>query len=58
MIGIELRERVTPVLAALMEGGVLALPAGTTVLRLLPPLMINDDEIDQVLAAVADVLSV
>jgi acetylornithine/LysW-gamma-L-lysine aminotransferase len=46
------------VLAALMEGGVLALPAGTTVLRLLPPLMINDDEIDQVLAAVADVLSV
>ncbi|MDQ7030800.1 MAG: aminotransferase class III-fold pyridoxal phosphate-dependent enzyme [Ardenticatenia bacterium] len=38
MIGVELRRRVTPLLRALQEAGVLALPAGPTVLRLLPPL--------------------
>lgn len=44
MIGIELRERVTPLLRHLMEGdGILALPAGRTVLRLLPPLVIDED---------------
>ncbi|MFQ5410443.1 MAG: aspartate aminotransferase family protein, partial [Anaerolineales bacterium] len=37
MIGIELKTRVTPVLQELMGRGVLALPAGPTVLRLLPP---------------------
>ncbi len=45
MIGIDLRKRVTPVLKALMERGVLALPAGPTVLRLLPPLTISSDEL-------------
>jgi [amino-group carrier protein]-gamma-(L-lysyl/L-ornithyl)-L-glutamate aminotransferase len=45
MIGIELRQRVTPVLKALMAGGVWALPAGDSVLRLLPPLVIGEDEL-------------
>jgi acetylornithine/LysW-gamma-L-lysine aminotransferase len=45
MIGIELRQRVTPYLRALMAEGLLALPAGKTVLRLLPPLVITDDEL-------------
>ena len=45
MIGIELRQRVTPYLQALMDEGVLALPAGTTVLRLLPPLVIRDEDL-------------
>ncbi len=45
MIGIELRGRVTPVLKALQERGVLALPAGVTTLRLLPPLIITRDEL-------------
>ena len=57
MIGIELRDRVAPVLMSLMNHGVLALPAGKTVLRLLPPLAIGDDDIDRVVDAVAAALS-
>jgi len=48
MIGIELKEKVTPYLIQLMESGVLALPAGLLVLRLLPPLTISFEEIDEV----------
>ncbi|MBS1252579.1 MAG: [LysW]-aminoadipate semialdehyde transaminase [Anaerolineales bacterium] len=56
MIGVEFKTRVTPVLRDLMERGVLALPAGTTVLRLLPPLVISRDQIDTVVAAIAATL--
>jgi acetylornithine/LysW-gamma-L-lysine aminotransferase len=56
MIGIEVQERVPPVLAALLERGVIALPAGTTVLRLLPPLVLTDDELEFVATQVIDVL--
>jgi LysW-gamma-L-lysine/LysW-L-ornithine aminotransferase len=56
MIGIELRGRVTPVLQRLQENGVLALPAGKTVLRLLPPLVITRDELTQVIDAVETAL--
>lgn len=56
MIGIELKERVQPFLVALMERGVLALPAGPTVLRLLPPLVITEAELDAVVEALALVL--
>lgn len=53
MIGIELRARATPYLRRLQEDyGVLALPAGPTVIRLLPPLVIAWEE----LALVADAL--
>ena len=57
MIGIELRGRVTPVLKALQERGVLALPAGLTTLRLLPPLIISKDELAIVRDAIAEVLA-
>jgi len=56
MVGIELRRRVQPYLVALMERGVLALPAGRTVLRLLPPLVISWEELDIVLSAIGEVL--
>ena len=56
LIGIELRQRVTPYLRALMEKGVLALPAGNTVLRLLPPLVISDDDLAAACDAVEEVL--
>lgn len=56
MIGIELRVRATPLLAALLARGVLALPAGNTVLRLLPPLVISDDELDRALDLVEAVI--
>ena len=57
MIGIELRQRVTPYLMALMERGILALPAGSTVLRLLPPLVISYDELGVVSNAIKEVLT-
>lgn len=57
MTGIELKERVTPYLAALMEHGVLALPAGPTVIRLLPPLTISRPQLDTVAATAREVLA-
>jgi acetylornithine/LysW-gamma-L-lysine aminotransferase len=56
MIGIELKQKVTPYLQALMEKGVLALPAGLTVMRFLPPLVISKEDLKLVLAAVREVL--
>jgi acetylornithine/LysW-gamma-L-lysine aminotransferase len=56
MIGIELRERVSAYLQALQERGVLALPAGPTVIRLLPPLVISDQQLEQVVVALDEVL--
>ncbi len=56
MVGIELRKRVTPYIKALMAEGVLALPAGKTVLRLLPPLVITYVDIDRVVEALSNVL--
>jgi [amino-group carrier protein]-gamma-(L-lysyl/L-ornithyl)-L-glutamate aminotransferase len=56
MVGIELKQKVTPFLQALMEQGVLALPAGLTVMRFLPPLVISRDDLRQVVNAVQTVL--
>jgi acetylornithine/LysW-gamma-L-lysine aminotransferase len=57
MIGVELKRKAAPYLAALLEHGVLALPAGPIVLRFLPPLVISREEIDCVVEAVQDVLT-
>jgi acetylornithine/LysW-gamma-L-lysine aminotransferase len=57
LIGIELKTRVQPFLGALLERGVLALPAGPTVLRLLPPLVIGYDDMELALAAIGEVLA-
>jgi LysW-gamma-L-lysine/LysW-L-ornithine aminotransferase len=56
LIGLELKTRVQPALQALLERGVLALPAGPNVLRLLPPLVISYAELDEVVGAVEAVL--
>jgi acetylornithine/LysW-gamma-L-lysine aminotransferase len=56
MIGIELRGKVTPVLQQLMQRGVWALPAGMNVLRLLPPLIIEQSDLERVVEAVGQVL--
>jgi acetylornithine/LysW-gamma-L-lysine aminotransferase len=58
LIGLELKERVQPHLVGLMERGVLALPAGPNVLRLLPPLVISYEQLDTVIAAIGDVLTI
>lgn len=57
MIGVELRSKVTPVLQTLMERGVWALPAGLNVLRLLPPLVIEQDDLEQVVKVIGEVLA-
>ncbi len=56
MIGLELRGRVTPILKALQEQGVLALPAGLNTLRLLPPLIISREQLSVVASAIEAVL--
>jgi acetylornithine/LysW-gamma-L-lysine aminotransferase len=56
MVGIEIKQKVAPYLQGLTERGVLAQPAGLTVIRLLPPLVITREQIDQVVDALIDVL--
>ena len=56
MVGIELRTRARPYLEALIGKGILALPAGPTVIRLLPPLVISTGELDIVVSALTKVL--
>ncbi|NOY99499.1 MAG: acetylornithine/succinylornithine family transaminase [Chloroflexi bacterium] len=57
MVGIELKQKVAPFLQALTARGVLALPAGMTVIRLLPPLVITHEQIDRVVEAIGTVLT-
>ncbi|MCB0732428.1 MAG: aminotransferase class III-fold pyridoxal phosphate-dependent enzyme, partial [Ignavibacteriae bacterium] len=56
MIGIELKEKVQPYLVELMEKGILAMPAGKTVLRLLPPAVISYEDLDKVAEVLNDML--
>ncbi len=55
-IGIELRGKAAPILKTLQERGVLALPAGPSVLRLLPPLVISDDDLWQAVTIIEETL--
>ncbi len=57
MIGIELKQKVAPSLKALQEKRILALNAGMTVIRLLPPLVISYEQLDQVASALEEVLA-
>jgi len=56
MIGIELKEKAGPYVQKLMEKHVIALLAGATVIRLLPPLVISREQIDAVVAALSEIL--
>jgi acetylornithine/LysW-gamma-L-lysine aminotransferase len=57
MVGIELKQKAAPYLKALQEKHVIALNAGLNVIRLLPPLVISYEQIDQVVDALEDVLT-
>ena len=57
MLGLELKEKAGPYVQQLMENGVIALLAGATVIRLLPPLVISKEEIDAVVDQMKRVLS-
>lgn len=56
MIGIELKNRVQPYLIELMQQGILALPAGLNVIRLLPPLTIPKEDLATTAEILAEVL--
>ena len=45
LLGIELKRRAQPYLEALLDRGVLALQAGPNVIRLLPPLVITEEQL-------------
>jgi len=57
MIGVEFREKVAPILAALESRGFLAIPAGATVLRLLPPLVISEADWTAGLTSIEEVVA-
>ena len=56
MIGIELKEKATPYLQALQDRGVLAIGGGSSVIRLLPPLVIPAEKWSFALDAIGEVL--
>ncbi|WP_132059299.1 aspartate aminotransferase family protein [Halorussus amylolyticus] len=58
MLGVEVGRGANRVLRELaMNHGVLALPAGRTVVRLLPPLVVDESHADEVAAALEDALA-
>ena len=56
MLALDLRVRSAPFLKALVDEGVLALAAGATGIRFLPPLVVRREELEEVLAALERVL--
>jgi [amino-group carrier protein]-gamma-(L-lysyl/L-ornithyl)-L-glutamate aminotransferase len=57
MIGIEMKQKVAPYIKELQEKKIIALNAGMTVIRLLPPLVITYQQIDHVVEALAEAFS-
>jgi LysW-gamma-L-lysine/LysW-L-ornithine aminotransferase len=57
MVGVELKQKVAPYLRLLQERHILALNAGLSTLRLLPPLVITYEQLDQLVTVLAEVLN-
>ena len=57
MIGIELKQKVQGKLAQLLDAGIIALPAGPNVIRMLPPLVVEKSQIDRVVAVLRELLA-
>lgn len=57
MIGIELKHKVAPYIKALQVNKIIALSAGMTVIRLLPPLVISYEQIDHLVDVLTQVLA-
>jgi len=57
MIGIELKQKVQDKLAQLLDAGIIALPAGPNVIRMLPPLIVEKPQIDRVVAVLRKILA-
>jgi len=57
MVGIEMKQKVAPYIKALQEKKIIALNAGMTVIRLLPPLVISYEQLDHLPDMLAEVLA-
>jgi len=57
MVGIEMKQKVAPFIKALQEKKIIALNAGMTVIRLLPPLVISYEQLDHLSDILAEVLA-
>ena len=57
MIGMELEENATPVLRALQQERIIALPAGSNIVRFLPPLTITKNELDKAISTLKRIYS-
>jgi LysW-gamma-L-lysine/LysW-L-ornithine aminotransferase len=57
MIGIEMKQKVTGYIKSLQERKIIALNAGMTVIRLLPPLVITYEQIDHLVEVLTEVLT-
>jgi acetylornithine/LysW-gamma-L-lysine aminotransferase len=57
MVGVELREKVAPYILALLDAGLLTFPAGATVIRVYPPLTIEEPQLDAVAERLERVLA-
>jgi acetylornithine/LysW-gamma-L-lysine aminotransferase len=58
MVGIEMKQKVAGYIKSLQEKKIIALNAGMTVIRLLPPLVITYEQIDHLVEALTEVLVV
>jgi acetylornithine/LysW-gamma-L-lysine aminotransferase len=56
MVGIEMKQKVAPYIKVLQEKKIIALNAGMTVIRLLPPLVITYGQIDHLVDVLKEVL--
>jgi acetylornithine/LysW-gamma-L-lysine aminotransferase len=57
MIGIDLKHKAAPYIKVLQNKKIIALNAGMTVIRLLPPLVISYEQIDDLVDALTEVLA-
>jgi acetylornithine/LysW-gamma-L-lysine aminotransferase len=57
MLAVELKRQATPVIKAMQQHGVLTLPAGPTTIRFLPSVLVQADEIDLAIGALAEAVA-
>lgn len=55
MLAMELSDNATPVLKALQNAKIIAIPAGSNVVRFLPPYIITKKEVDRVISALKNI---
>ena len=57
MVGIACQIEVAPIITACREKGLLVLPAGPNVLRLLPPLIVTESELEKAVTILTDIVT-